>query len=605
MSVRKTHMVNAVNTVTAANTANTAERIELTRIVHRSAPLLEVPLHPNPLANRILASRGITDPEELNFALAELPTPGSLLGMDAAVARLLVARDAQQRVLIVGDYDCDGATSTTLAVLGLRALGFVHIDYLVPNRFEFGYGLSPAIIDVARQNQPDLIVTVDNGVASVEGVEHARALGIDVVVTDHHLPPPVLPRAVAIVNPNIPGATFPSGNLAGVGVVFYVLLALRAALAKQGEAEGAVNLAQFLDLVAIGTVADVVPLDRINRTLVEQGLRRIRVQRTRAGVLALLECAGRSVARITAADIGFALGPRLNAAGRLTDMRRGIECLLTEDAQEAKALAAELDELNTQRRSIEQRMQVEADLHLADDELAEPGIASTLGIVLFDPAWHQGVIGIVAGRLKERLHKPVVVFTADGDESIKGSARSIPGVHIRDVLDAIATGHPGLIDKFGGHAMAAGLSLPAAKFSEFADAFNQQVRQVLGDKVPERLWLTDGSLSDGERTLDNAQLLESLAPWGQEFAQPLFDDMFSIASCRPVGKGHLKLTLRSVADSSSPSRAIDAIAFNQAGSFSENELVNVVYSLSVNTYRGSCSLQLQVKHIESANELGM
>ena len=459
MSVRKTHTVNAVNAVTTENAANTAEKNDLTRIVHRSEPLLKTPVHPNPLAHRILASRGVTDSAELNFALAELPTPETLLGMDAAVARLLDAREAQQRVLIVGDYDCDGATSTTLALLGLRALGFSQVNFLVPNRFEFGYGLSPAIVDVARQSRPDLIVTVDNGIASVEGVEHARALGIDVVVTDHHLPPAVLPRAVAIVNPNIPGATFPSGNLAGVGVVFYVLLALRAALAKLGEAEGSVNLAQFLDLVAIGTVADVVPLDRINRTLVEQGLRRIRAQRTRAGVLALLKCAGRSVERLTSTDIGFALGPRLNAAGRLSDMRHGIDCLLTEDVQQAESLASELDELNQQRRSIEQRMQVEADLHLADDELAEPGMAATLGIALFDPAWHQGVIGIVAGRLKEHLHKPVVVFTADGDEGIKGSARSIPGVHIRDVLDAIATGHPGLIDKFGGHAMAAGLSL--------------------------------------------------------------------------------------------------------------------------------------------------
>jgi single-stranded-DNA-specific exonuclease len=575
----------------------------MTRIVRRSPPLVEVPVHPNPLAHRILASRGVTNPAELNFALAELPTPETLLGMDAAVARLLVARKSQQPVLIVGDYDCDGATSTTLAVLGLRALGFVHVDYLVPNRFEFGYGLSPAIVDVARQRKPDLIVTVDNGVASVEGVEHARALGIDVVVTDHHLPPPVLPRAVAIVNPNIPGATFPSGNLAGVGVVFYVLLALRAALAKQGEAEGSVNLAQFLDLVAIGTIADVVPLDRINRTLVEQGLRRIRARRTRAGVLALLECAGRSVASTTAADIGFALGPRLNAAGRLADMRRGIECLLTEDAQEAKALAAELDELNQQRRSIEQRMQVEADLHLADDELADPGMAATLGISLFDPAWHQGVIGIVAGRLKERLHKPVVVFTADGDASIKGSARSIPGVHIRDVLDAIATGHPGLINKFGGHAMAAGLSLPMANFSEFSEAFDQQVRQVLGDRVPERLWLTDGSLSDAERTLDNAQLLESLAPWGQEFEQPLFDDTFFIVSCRVVGKGHLKMTLRSVGSASDSGRLTDAIAFNQASCFGENDRVKVVYSLSVNAYRGNLSLQLQVMYIASDDGL--
>jgi len=563
-------------------------------------PELSQPLHENPLAHRVLAARGMSQASELSFALADLPTPETLLGIEAAVERLVTARQAQQRVLIVGDYDCDGATSTTLAVLGLRAMGFAHVDYLVPNRFEYGYGLSPAIVEVAQQSKPDVIVTVDNGVASVDGVEHARAIGIDVVVTDHHLPPPVLPRAIAIVNPNIPGATFPSGNLAGVGVFFYVLLALRAALTQRGLSAASVKLAEYLDLVAIGTVADVVPLDHINRTLVEQGLRRIRARRTRPGVLALLERAGRAPERLTTTDIGFALAPRLNAAGRLDDMRQGIECLLADDPSHAESLASALDELNQDRRRIEQRMQVEAELRLVDEELSTVGETTTLGVALFDPSWHQGVIGIVAGRLKERLHRPVVVFTADGDESIKGSARSITGVHIRDVLDAIATGHPGLIDKFGGHAMAAGLSMSRSSFSDFAHAFDKEVRRVLDNTLPDRKWFSDGSLTQAERTLDNAMLLDSLVPWGQEFELPLFDDVFVIRHSKVVGKGHLKLSLNAVTDGVVASQPIEAIAFNQPDIFSVGERTHIVYSLSVNAFRGRLSLQLQVKNMWSA-----
>lgn len=569
-------------------------------IARRESTVELVELHANPLINRLLNARGVESKNELDYALADLPRPDTLLGIDAAVERLLTARVKQQRVLIVGDYDCDGATSTTLAVLGLKAMGFEDVDYLVPNRFEYGYGLSPAIIDVALQNKPNLIVTVDNGVASVDGVEHAKENNIDVVVTDHHLPPAVLPRAVAIVNPNIPGATFPSGNLAGVGVCFYVLLALRARLAKEGIAGSEVKLADYLDLVAIGTVADVVPLDRINRILVEQGLRRIRRGYTRPGVLALLSRAGRVAERITASDIGFAIGPRLNAAGRLDDMTRGIMCLMSESDNEALKLATELDTLNQQRRVIEQKMREEAEAILANDELLTSGDETVFGLVLFDEQWHQGVIGIVAGRLKEQLNKPVIVFAADGDALVKGSARSIPGVHIRDVLDAVATNNPDLIDKFGGHAMAAGLTLARARFSEFTEAFNAEVKRVLDGELPTRELLSDGGLDDKERSMGNAQLLSDISPWGQEFPPPLFDDVFSIEMTRVVGKGHLKLRLRSVesAGGAEYGTVYEAIAFNQPNSYAPGDIVHVAYSLSVNHYRGDQTLQLQVAHIQ-------
>ena len=562
-----------------------------------SAPKL---LHSNALVSRLLCARGIESKNELNFALSDLPRPDSLLGIDAAVDRLLEARVKQQRVLIVGDYDCDGATSTALAVLGLKAMGFEQVDYLVPNRFEYGYGLSPAIVDVAQQSNPDLIVTVDNGIASVDGVERAREHRIDVVVTDHHLPPAVLPRAVALVNPNIPGATFPSGNLAGVGVCFYVLLALRARLAKEKLIGSDVKLADYLDLVAIGTVADVVPLDSINRILVEQGLRRIRGGYTRPGVLALLSRAGRVSTRITSSDIGFAIGPRLNAAGRLDDMTRGVLCLLSESDSEALTLATELDTLNKQRRGIEQKMREEAEAVLESEELQNAGDDIAFGLVMFNEQWHQGVIGIVAGRLKEQLNKPVIVFAAEGDELVKGSARSIPGVHIRDVLDAVATHNPDLIDKFGGHAMAAGLTLARSRFSEFSEAFNAEVKRVLDGKLPNRELLSDGGLDDTERSMVNAQLLADIMPWGQDFPAPLFDDVFSVETTRVVGNGHLKLRLRST--ESEPGQAYgtvyEAIAFNQPDRYKSGDLVHVAYSLSVNHYRGNQTLQIQVAHIQ-------
>ncbi len=577
------------------------------QINRRELPALVPQLHENTLIQRVLAHRGVESAAQLDYALADLPRPDALLGIDAACDRLMQALQAQEAVLVIGDYDCDGATSTTLAVLGLRAMGFESVDYLVPNRFEFGYGLSPAIVDVAAAMEPSLIVTVDNGVASVEGVERARKFDIDVIITDHHLPPAVLPNAVSIVNPNIPGATFPSKNLAGVGVCFYVLLALRTRINEQRSEQGEpllnVNMAEFLDLVAIGTVADVVPLDATNRTLVEQGLRRIRKGFCRPGVQALISQAGRVAERLHAADIGFAVGPRLNAAGRLADISKGIECLLTDDAVQAHHLAIELDELNKKRRSIEQSMRADAEAVVqAAFDSPDLDSAGQCALVLFDENWHQGVIGILAGRLKEQLHKPVVIFAADGEHGIKGSARSIAGVHIRDVLDTVATNNPELIDKFGGHAMAAGLSLSRDNFTQFCVAFENTVSEVLGGQLPARQWLSDGSLSDTERCLDNATLLDAVSPWGQGFEAPVFDDVFLVESSRVVGTNHLKLRLRSVPSDDNKSdygERFDAIAFNQAGLVSVGAEVQVVYALAVNHYRGERSLQLMVHHMHS------
>ena len=631
------------------------------RIVRREVPRDDLSLHENPLARRVLLARGVLDADELGFALADLPPPDTLPGIEAAVTRLLAARAADERVLIVGDYDCDGATSTAVAVLGLAAFGFRHVEHVVPNRFTDGYGLSPAIVRSAvAAHVPDLIVTVDNGVASVDGVETARELGVDVVVTDHHLPPDVLPDAVALVDPNLAGSTFPSGNLAGVGVIFYVLLALRAALARAADPAARTNLAELLDLVAIGTVADVVTLDRINRTLVEQGLRRIRAGRTRPGVLALLERAGRDPARIASGDIGFALGPRLNAAGRLDDMGRGIACLLADDPAEAAALAGELDALNVERRRVEKAMREDAEHRLAEHPAlyalgpgesprsprsprspgpsfgssgsrvervdapevvvgaspeesvtaVDPALRANaderidgepFGLCLFDERWHQGVIGILAGRLKDSLHRPVVVLTADGEHDVKGSARSIPGVHVRDVLQAIATREPTLLAKFGGHAMAAGMTLARTRVEEFSRAFDAEVRRVLDDRLPAREWLSDGPLPASLRTIASARVLAHLMPWGQGFEPPLFDGEFEVIDNRSVGAAgnHLKLTLAPVAaDGSLETTPVGAIAFGEERVFDAGQRLTLVYALDVNRWRDTESLQLMVRHVE-------
>ena len=612
------------------------------RIVRREVPDVPASLHADPLARRVLAARGVGDAAELDFALAGLPPPDALPNLGAAVSRLLGARDAGEAVLVIGDYDCDGATSTAVALGGLAMLGFERVDFLVPDRVEYGYGLSPAIVELAAERfAPALILTVDNGVSSIAGVARARELGIDVVVTDHHLPGAELPRACAIVNPNLEGSAFPSGRLAGVGVIFYVLLALRARCRARAEAAGAAGagpvpgaaanevrdgeagahstsaerdaragaapLADLLDLVAIGTVADVVELDRVNRTLVEQGLRRIRAGRTRPGVLALAEVAGRDPARLVASDIGFAIGPRLNAAGRIADMREGVLCLLAPDREEARVLAKELDRLNGERRRIEDAMRNEADARLAAsladgiEPLVTPGAQgpTEFGLVLHDPAWHEGVIGILAGRLKERWHRPVAVCTASGEGRIKGSIRSVPGVHARDVLQAIATADPELLVAFGGHAMAAGMTIAADGLERFRTAFDAEVRRTLDGRLPEREWLTDGELGAGELDIAHARLLRHLAPWGQGFEMPSFDGEFRVVTSRTVGNGHLKLTLRPV-DGGEAAPALDAIAFRRDDALAHGDRIRLVYELDVNVWRDEERMQLMVRHLEPA-----
>ncbi len=549
-----------------------------------------------PLLTRLYAARGVQSAAELDKGLARLIPYQQLKGIDAAVDLLVQALQQRQRILIVGDFDADGATASSVGVLGLRMLGAAHVDYLVPNRFEYGYGLTPEIVAVALQRQPELLVTVDNGISSVDGVTAAKEAGLKVLVTDHHLPGPELPAADAIVNPNQPGCAFPSKALAGVGVMFYVLLALRARLrelgwfAKAGISEP--NLGELLDLVALGSVADVVPLDANNRILVHQGLARIRAGRARPGLRAVLEVAGRQHARITSTDLGFILGPRLNAAGRLDDMSLGIECLLCEDEALARDMAQQLDELNKDRKAIEQGMQREALAQLKD----LPVESLPFGLCLFEPDWHQGVIGILASRLKERYHRPAIAFADAGDGLLKGSARSVPGLHIRDALDAVAARHPGLISKFGGHAMAAGLSLPQEHFGAFAAAFDAEVRRQLSeDDLTGRL-LSDGQLGAEEFHLELAKALRHAGPWGQHFPEPLFHGVFQIVTQRVVGEKHLKLVLKTECGS----LTLDGIAFNVDRDIWPNpnlRWVELAYKLDVNEYQGRESVQLMVAHL--------
>lgn len=556
----------------------------------------------HPVLQRILAARGVAVDSELELALAELLPPSALLHIDRAVALLREVLEAGQRILIVADFDADGATSCALAVACLRAMGFAHVDYLVPNRFDYGYGLTPEIVEVAQARQPQLIITVDNGIASHAGIARANALGMRVLVTDHHLPAETLPEAACIVNPNQPGCSFPSKALAGVGVVFYLMTALRAALraagwfAQRGLPEP--NLARYLDLVALGTVADVVPLDGNNRRLVKHGLQLIRSGRARPGIRALLDVAGRAAHSCVAADLGFALGPRLNAAGRLTDMSLGIECLLCEDDHAALHMARQLDALNRERREIEQDMQAGALQLLAGMDLERE---QRLGVCLYDPAWHQGVSGILASRIKDRLHRPVIVFadagTADdGSLLLKGSARSIPGVHIRDLLDVVATRHPAVLSKFGGHAMAAGLSLRHSDLAAFSAAFEQTLREQADPELFTPVLLHDGELPPDCLSLDFAQLLRDATPWGQHFPEPLFTGEFEVLSRRVLGGRHLKLVLglpQSV-------QLVDAIAFNQDEALLQRELrqVRLLYKLDVNEFRGQSSVQLIVERLE-------
>lgn len=570
------------------------------RITHRASvtPAADFPAGLSPLLSRIYASRGITSAEALDCSLAKLLPFTELAGMDAAVDLLQQALRDGQRILIVGDFDADGATSSALGVRALRLMGAAQVDYLVPNRFEYGYGLTPEIVAVAAEARPDLLITVDNGISSIDGVAAARARGMRVLVTDHHLPADSLPAADAIVNPNQHGDAFAAKSLAGVGVIFYVMLALRACLRETGwfteRQIDEPNLANLLDLVALGTVADVVPLEHNNRILVAQGLARIRRGQCCAGITALISVAKRNQQSLVASDLGFALGPRLNAAGRLEDMALGIECLLTDDPDTALQLAQRLDALNRERREIEVEMKAEA-MRMLDDMALADDAELPVGLCLFEPHWHQGVIGILASRVKDRLHRPVIVFAESSDSEIKGSARSVPGLHIRDALDAVAKRYPEMLSKFGGHAMAAGLSLAKTDFARFSQAFDEEVRRHLGPQDLNLEILSDGELAAGELTLDTADALRAGGPWGQCFAEPLFDGVFNIVNRRIVGENHLKLVL-SLPGSE---QVIDAIAFNTLDTDwpSDTTAVELAYRLDVNEYNGRRSAQLMVVHI--------
>lgn len=572
------------------------------RIIRREpkADAAHLPIEIPAVLRRIYAARGIADPLQLDTGVERLLPPQRLGGLERALDLLEQALTQGQRIVIVGDFDADGATSTALMVRALRALGAPQVDYLVPNRFDFGYGLTPEIVAVAARQNPDLLITVDSGIACLAGVAAARAHGMRVLVTDHHLPGAQLPEADAIVNPNLPGDDFPSKHLAGVGVAFYLMVALRARLRTTDWFTARdlpePNLAQLLDLVALGTVADVVPLDHNNRILVEQGLRRIRAGRCVPGISALLQVGKRNPARVVASDLGFTVGPRLNAAGRLEDMALGIECLLADDAQAALTMARQLDELNRARREIEADMKAQALTALESLHL-ETGSLPT-GLCVFDRAWHQGVIGILAARLKESLHRPVIAFATAGDGEIKGSARSVSGFHIRDCLEAVSTRHPGLIRKFGGHAMAAGLSLAEQDFTRFHAAFDTEVSRHLGAGDLQGVIHSDGELQADELTLELAEALRTAGPWGQHFPEPVFDGVFEVLSQRLVGDCHLKLTLRQAGRA-----GIDAIAFNQAsiGDLTGRR-VTLAYRVDANEFRGMTSLQLVVEYIEPVSE---
>ena len=575
------------------------------QIKQRSLPDTFPLLHNlHPVLQRIYAARGVAEEAQLDKRLQALLPFHTLTDIDKASARLEVALRNQQRILIVGDFDADGATSSALAVAALRAFGAIHVEFLVPNRFEFGYGLTPAIIEVAKKWHPQLIITVDNGISSMEGVDAANEAGIDVLITDHHLPADVLPKACAIVNPNQHGDCFPSKSIAGVGVIFYVMLALRRQLSSNGWFQSQQlpepNMAQFLDLVALGTVADVVGLDQNNRILVNQGLARIRQGLCRPGIMALIEVAGRHWQQLRESDLGFSVAPRLNAAGRLDDMSLGIECLLCEDLEKSRLLASHLDELNVERRKIETEMKEQAmhaldKLALQDDPHAQQ---MPMALCLVDKTWHQGVIGILAGRLKDRYHRPVIAFSVVSESEIKGSARSIPGLNIRDVLAAVDKDNAGLITKFGGHAMAAGLTLPLSSFARFQQAFIAEVGKHITLSQCKGELLSDGPLQKPELNLELATLLQDAGPWGQQFAEPLFDNIFEVLEQRIVGQNHLKLTIAHEQGGAS----LDAIAFNIDPKLWPNHrarFIHAAYKLDINTYNGRTRLQLVIAALQA------
>ncbi|OWF78629.1 single-stranded-DNA-specific exonuclease RecJ [Yersinia rohdei] len=557
-----------------------------------------LPAQLHPLLRRLYASRGVKSAEELERGVKGLLAWQQLDGIEAGVTLLQQALADRRRIVIVGDFDADGATSTALAVLALRSMGGSNIDYLVPNRFDDGYGLSPEVVEQVAARGAELIVTVDNGISSHAGVDLAHAKGIQVLVTDHHLPGDILPAAEAIINPNLVGCDFLSKSLAGVGVTFYLMLALRARLRESGwfeqRALAMPNLAELLDLVALGTVADVVPLDANNRILVHQGLSRIRAGKCRPGIRALLEVANRDARQLAANDLGFSLGPRLNAAGRLDDMSIGVALLLSDDIAQARALAIDLDSLNQARREIEQGMQVEA-LQLCD-QLERTSTELPYGIAMYHPEWHQGVVGILASRIKERFHRPVIAFAPAGEGLLKGSGRSVAGLHMRDALERLDTLNPGLMLKFGGHAMAAGLSLEQEKFDEFRQRFADLVGEWMDASQLEGVIWSDGELKGNELSLETAELLRDGGPWGQSFPEPTFDGKFRILQQRLVGERHLKLMLEPM----NGGPLLDGIAFNIDTTLwpdSSVREVKLAYKLDINEYRGNRSVQLLVQHL--------
>ncbi|MGC8426546.1 single-stranded-DNA-specific exonuclease RecJ [Mixta calida] len=562
-----------------------------------AAPDTALPTDFHPLLRRLYAQRGIGDARELERGAKFLHPWQGLSGMQQAVELLHQALRDQKQIMIVGDFDADGATSTALTVLALRSMGGQHVQYLVPNRFDDGYGLSPEVVEQAAARGAELILTVDNGISSHAGVLCAHQKGIPVLVTDHHLPGETLPEAEAIVNPNLDDSTFPSRALAGVGVAFYLMLALRAHLREQGWFDNGLaipNLAELLDLVALGTVADVVPLDANNRILVWQGMSRIRAGKCRPGIRALLEVANRDARQLAASDLGFALGPRLNAAGRLDDMSVGVALLLTEDLAQARMLASELDALNQTRKEIEQGMQAEA-LALCN-QLERSSDTLPLGLAFYHPEWHQGVVGILASRLKERFHRPVIAFAPAGDGTLKGSGRSVAGLHLRDALERLDTLNPGLILKFGGHAMAAGLSLEEAKFEQFSTLFSALVGEWLdADALQGVIW-SDGELSAPDLTLPVAEMLRDAGPWGQAFPEPVFDGKFKLLQQRLVGERHLKVMVEPLGGGP----LLDGIAFNidtRLWPDASVRHVELAYKLDVNEFRGNRSVQLLIEHI--------
>ncbi len=566
----------------------------MSKILIKQRPLLTRPENFQGVSTfvaQILARRGVASEQELELKLKHLLAP-SMKGLPEAIQLMDQAIDQQKKIVIVGDYDADGATSTTLMILALREMG-AHVQYLVPDRFKYGYGLTPAIADLAFERYaPDLLITVDNGISSHEGVERAQALGMQVIITDHHLTTKATPNAEAVVNPNQLGCDFPSKALAGVGVAFYVLANLSSQRKKQGKS--AANLTQYLDLVALGTYADVASLDYNNRILVDAGLKRIQQNLCRPGISALLDLAGREPAQLKAQDLGFVLGPRINAAGRMETMDIGIECLLAADMQSAYALARQLNALNQERRQVEAQIKQDALAELEKLQLDQSDLPHAL--IMFEEHWHQGVIGIVAGRLKEQFHRPAIVFAADEDgEHIKGSARSIEGIHIRDTIELVAEQYPHLVSHFGGHAAAAGLTIKKAHFAEFKQVFEQIIAQMDADLFHAVLW-TDGELPQEAFDLHTVDLLQHLAPWGQNFPQPVFEGRFKVVDFRWLKDSHLKLRL-----ALDNGQVVDAIAFGAKDKFEFNPMrddVRLVYELERNVFNGNVSLQLQIVHLE-------